>query len=340
MPRLFLSAAMVAALATPAFAADTLMIEDFIGTVEIVTAPGDSLKVTKKDNSSDVSFDEQEDGLIINGGVAKPDGNDCKGYYGRYNLTWFGKKPKEGEFGGYEDLEDYPVLTIRADSNTRFMVRNSIVFGNAGDLGSLDLELRHCGNLKTGDIAGNVDVRVRGSADLTTGDTGDVDAKVSGSGDLELGNIGQGYFSISGSGDLSFKESQSLDLRVSGSGDVDFDVVNGLAEIRSSGSGNVDGGIVTGGFDYDGSGSGDLDLNNVSGDVSLDIGGSGDIDIREADIGHLIVRASGSSNVEIDGSAETADLTASGSSDIYVDHVTEVEDTHTSHSSDIEIGNH
>ena len=339
MKKLFLTGSVMALLASPALAADTITIEDFVGTVTIETDSGSRLDITDDRNTKSADIEIKNDTLTIDGGIHDPDGSDCKGYYGRYNISIFGKGPENGEFGGYKDLEDYPNITISASSDVHLIVRNSILFGNAGNIGSADLDMRYCGNLKTGDIAGDLDVRVRGSADLTTGDVSRVDAKVSGSGDLEMANIESGDISISGSGDLDLNNAGVLKVRVSGSGDVEFETVTGEGIFRVSGSGDVDGDEVLGGMSYDGSGSGDMKVDTVRGDVSIEVSGSGDVEIDDADIDHLYIRASGATDIDIDGEARSADLTASGASDIYVDTVTGSVEKSASKSADIEIGN-
>ena len=339
MKRLLVTGSAFALMAAPAIAADKIIIEDFVGTVNIETASGAKLDITKDTNSKLADIKVTEDTVTIDGRIHDPDGTDCKGYYGRYNISWFGKDPEKGEFGGYKNLEDYPNLTISAPSDVHVEVRNSIIFGKAGDIGSADLNLKYCGNLKTGDIAGDLQVRVSGSADLETGNVQNVDAKVSGSGDLEMGSIERGDISISGSGDLDLIDAASLKVRVSGSGDVEFETVRNDAEFRVSGSGGVEGDDVLGGLTYDGSGSGDLNIDTVKGDVSIEVSGSSDIDIDDAEIDFLYVRASGASDINIDGRAERAELIATGASDIYVDTVTGNIEKSASKSADITIDN-
>ena len=324
-------------IASPALAQETLLIEDFIGTIEVRTEPGAKLRIIDQDNSSDIAINNVTDGLTIDGGIGKIDGSKCQSHYGRFNISFFSEKERKGNFGGYKDLDEYPKLTLTAPEDIALIIRNSAVFGKVGNIGSGDLDLRHCGNLHIGDINGPLDLNVRGSADVTTGNAKSVDARISGSGDLEMDDIEDGTFSVSGSGDIEIGNAASLDVRVSGSGDVSFDDVSGYAKFRSSGSGDVEGGEVFGGLDYDASGSGDLDIENVVGDLTVEISGSGDASIDDGDVDHLVVHTSGSSSVDFDGTAQTADLDASGSSDIFVDTVEGKASIHASSSSDIDI---
>ena len=324
-------------IASPALAQETLVIEDFIGTVTISTDAGKSLRIKDRDNAGDLKINDRDGSLVIDGGIEKVDGSKCQGHYGRFNFTFFSDKERKGNIGGYKDLDEYPKLTITAPDDVNLIIRNSAIFGTAGNIGSGDLDLRHCGNLEIGDINGPLDLNVRGSADVKTGNAKSVDARISGSGDLEMLDIEDGTFSVSGSGDIEIGNATSLDVRVSGSGDISFEDVSGNAKFRSSGSGDVEGGEVFGGLDYDASGSGDLDIENVVGDLSVEISGSGDAAIDDGDVDHLIVHTSGSSSVDFDGTAQTADLDASGSSDIFVDTVEGKASVHASSSSDIDI---
>jgi len=72
-------------------------------------------------------------------------------YYGSFDIDLF-KKNRSGEFGGYEDLEDYPQMTIRAPIDTVLVIKNSIAFLTAEDLGATDLDLRYCGKVNLGEL--------------------------------------------------------------------------------------------------------------------------------------------------------------------------------------------
>ena len=150
----------------------------------------------------------------------------------------------------------------------------------------------------------NADIEVRGSGDVEMGDANDLRLKVTGSGDVDTGDV------------------RSAEISVRGSGDVEIGDVNGPLGVESSGSSDVDIGNVLGDFLYDGRGSGDISVNSVTGRISVDIGGSGDASIDRGKASSLKVSASGASEFDFGGTAETADLYASGASDIYVNKVT------------------
>jgi len=299
-----------------------LFIQDFVGTIKIENGSSDNISITRDKNMKGVNLVEQGDNLKIDGGISDPDGNKCKGYYGRYSLGLF-KKEKSGEFGGYEDLEDYPQITVRAPKDTILVIDNSIAFVTGEEFGGTDLDLRYCGKVKLGDVSGELRADIRGSADLTARDVGNVDVDIKGSGDLDVQNAAFVDLSVAGSGDASFENVKSADVRVSGSGDISFDDIDGSLAAESRGSGDIDAGNIAGDFIYDASGSGDLDIGDVTGNrISIDVSGSGDVSIDGGDVQTLKIKTSGASEVDYDGTAENADLVATGASDIYVNEVT------------------
>ena len=299
-----------------------LLIEDFVGTIKIDNNSSGNISIIRDKNMKGVILVEQGDSLKIDGGISNPDGNKCKGYYGVYNFALF-KKEKSGEFGGYEDLEDYPQITISIPKQAVLVIENSIAFITAEDLGAADLDLRYCGKVNLGNIAGDLRADIRGSADLTAGDVGNVDVDIRGSGDLTVQNAGLVALSVAGSGDAEFDDVESADVRVSGSGDISFGNINGSLLAESRGSGDISSGNVAGDFVYEASGSSDLDVGDVMGSrISIDVSGSGDVNIDGGDVQTLKITASGASDIDYDGTAETADLVATGASDIYVNKVT------------------
>jgi len=299
-----------------------LFIEDFVGTIKIENSSSDNISITRDKNMKGVNLVEQGDNLKIDGGISKPDGNKCKGYYGSYSFGFF-KKENSGEFGGYEDLDDYPQITVSVPKDAVLVIENSIAFIAAEDLGAADLDLRYCGKVNLGNIVGDLRADILGSADLTAGDVGNVDVDIRGSGDLAVQNAENIVLSVAGSGDAEFDTVESADVRVSGSGDISFGDIGGALAAESRGSGDIEAGNVAGDFIYDASGSGDLDIGDVTGNrISVDVSGSGDVSIDGGDVETLKITASGASEVDYDGTAETADLVATGASDIYVNKVT------------------
>lgn len=319
-----------------------LVIEDFIGTINWTNKSGDVLiSMSKNENKLDINKDAG--GLIINGGISDPDGDDCKSYYGSYDFSFFGKKKQSsGNLGGYKNLEDYPILDLTLPTNTTLVIRNAIVFTTGKpNIAEADLDLVHCGKINLGNVSGALLLESHGSTDVTLGNANLIDAEVRGSTDVEANIIGDLKYKSRGSGDLDAQKVSNASLKISGSGDVEIEDVIGFAELVSSGSGDMDFGSVDGDLRYSGSGSGDLSVDEIGGavdrNVELRSAGSGDISIGDGNIASLTINASGSSDVNIDATIRNADVKTSGSSDIYLGTVTGDMKQRTSGSSDIHI---
>ena len=318
----------------------TLVIENFVGTINWENGSGD-IEITKQKNERGTRI-YKGDEFIIDGEIDNLKKSKCKGYYGSYDISLFGNKKQQGKFGGYEDLEDYPIFDVRLPNDTKVIIRNAIVFteGNP-DISAADLSLNHCGKINLGNVSGNVFVEGRGSADLTLSSANELRSEMVGSGDIEADSIGFLRAEGQGSGDIDISEVTNADMEMSGSGDVEIDDVLGSAIIEASGSGDFDLGTIKGSLDFEGSGSGDLSVDRIGGGgnsrVSLMRSGSGDVSIDDGDIAELYVRASGAASVDIDATVGDADLKASGSSDIYIDRLTGSLKQSTSGSSDIRI---
>jgi hypothetical protein len=282
--------------------------------------------------------------MKFDGAFVDLDGEKCQGYKGSFDLNFFGKKSHKGVLGGYEDLEDYPTLTVSLPSNAKLTVKNSILFTQGQpDLAEADLSLTHCGTINLGNIAGEMNVRGRGAADVSFKNAGSLSSHMSGSGDIHALNIDFISANNRGSGDLDVRQAGDVDIETSGSGDVEINTITGSAIFDTSGSGDFDIGSIAGSLDYRSSGSGDLDLGHIGGQgnnrVGLQSAGSGDISIEDGSITELFVKLSGSSDADLDVIARDAVLTTSGSSDIYVDTVTGSLKKTSSRSSDIDVDN-
>lgn len=328
------AAVAIMAISPAAFADDTLEIKDFIGSITWSNGP---MSVDVKKNKGDTKISGRRS-MTIDGGVNEIDEKDCKSSYGSYDLDWFGKK-KEGRFGGYDNLEDYPVLNIELPSDATIILSNSVIFTEGTpDIANADLELRHCGKVTLGNIENTLALDSRGSGDVTIGRTGQIAANLRGSGDLEGEDSGDVIVKSHGSGDVELGDIASLEINLHGSGDLEVGDVDGTVDITSHGSGDAELNDVSGSLSYSGNGSGDFEAASITGSrVYLKSHGSGDIDIGGGDVEVLEIIVRGSATVDFSGEAETADLKASGSGDIYVNRVSGVADIKTSGSGDVDI---
>jgi len=323
------------AAAPTTLAAESLEIRDFIGTINWSNG---EIDVDVQKNKGDLKISKGRS-VAIDGGVDRIKSSDCKSSYGRYNIDWFGKK-KKGRFGGFDNLEDYPVLNITLPADTVLVVRDSVIFTSGKpDLDSADIELPHCGFVELGNVKNTLKLDGHGSADVSVGDMGGVAANLRGSGDLTGGDTGEVILKSMGSGDVELGNTSLLDLNLHGSGDFEALDIDGDVDISSHGSGDVELGNVGGNLNYLGHGSGDLEVSFVTGSqLSLKSNGSGDVDIAGGEVNQLMVNVSGSATVEYAGETESANLSTSGSGDIIVDRVKGRAKTKSSGSGDVDIG--
>jgi len=302
-------------LALPAAAEDgpVLKIENYIGTVDVITGDYKEIKVTDADGAP---ISESRAGITIDGDETIENVN-CRQNSLSIDIGvggWGWKK----RAGGYKNLNEYPRIKITAPDDTHLVISNSVIFGEIGNIGSGDIHVRSCGDLDMADVSGELDLRISGSGDVSLGNAGRSDISVSGSGDISFENAGPVEVSISGSGDLEADTVESLVLSVSGSGDAQIQEVTGFAEIKSSGSGDVEIDDINGGLDYRGSGSSDFDADYVAGDLTIKTTGSGEVSIDDGDVKTLFIAASGSTNVDYDGKSVDAEASARGSSDVNI----------------------
>ncbi len=291
-----------------------LTIENFIGTVDIVTK-GEDITVTGQETGT-VAQDKNV--TTIDGGQSYKSSN-CKSSGGTISLS-FGKKSWFKHVGGYKNLDEYPSLKISVPEGTDLIVRNSVVFGTGEDFASVDAKIASCGTFKVGDINGPLDLRVSGSGNFYAGTVGAADIRISGSGDVELGDI-----------------HEVTVIKVSGSGDLDAGNITGDTKITTTGSGDVELGTIDGDLIYEGRGSSDLDAEAVNGRLSITVTGSGDVEIDDGLVTELMITATGASEIDFGGTAGDVTISASGASTVEIGHVTGEREIHASHASDVEI---
>ncbi len=262
----------------PAFAnnAPVLKIENFIGTIEIITSNTGKITVENADgvksvrSGSDLSIDDETSVRKYN----------CR-TKGKHVLIgkgkWSGFSNK-----GFKNIKEYPHVKISAPQDVHLDISSSIIFGKVDTVGSAHLHIGSCGDLKLGDV------------------TGQLDLSVSGSGDVTFGNAGVSDINISGAGDVTAEDLQKADIDVSGSGDLELGNISGSTNIESSGAG-------------------DIEINSIIGeDLTINVSGSSSISIDSGSVDTLYIRASGASDVTYNGSSKDAEARASGASDVTI----------------------
>ena len=292
------STACIALLANPVFAkeAPILKIENFIGTVDVVTGNYDKITITDADG---VKYDARRDGVWVDGGY-KINNAHCKTRRASVKIG-IGSWKYLKRSGGYKDLSSYPKVKINAPENTHIIINKSVIFGDVDTVGSADIHIASCGNMQFGNVNGQLDL------------------SISGSGDVKMGNVGPSDITVSGAGDFTAQNVASAHIHVSGSGDLELGDIAGFADVNASGAGDLDIGHIGGGLHYEGSGASDFEIQSVSGgDLYIRASGSGDVIIGGGDVGELEIRASGASDVVYKGRSKNAEARASGASDVTI----------------------
>jgi len=195
-------------------------------------------------------------------------------------------------------LADAPLITVRTPMEADVSVGGA-VWGAVGRAGAVTFENLGCGNWTFANVAGELEMSLKGSGDVRAGTSGQLDVDLMGSGDIQAGATGDAEVAIMGSGDIRVGATRDLEAMIMGSGDITVARVDGAVEASLPGSGNI---VVGGGratsLDANIMGSGDIEMRGQAGDVKANIMGSGDIRVASAS-GSVDQRTMGSGRVRI-----------------------------------------
>ncbi len=315
-----LSSVALAALTASAFADETgdfgnidgLVIEDFIGTVEIKTSRSKNVRavITDGKNASYPVHMNASAGILTIKSDEDPD--DTRWWD---DVNW--RRNDERAFEIY--LQDFPKLVISVPQGTDVSLDSAVTLLSAGDIGgNVLVDEGHVegeiGNMKAADI------NIHGSADLKLGNVAEkLNIGIHGSGDVITGSADILAIAIHGSGDVRTGDiAGSANVRISGSGDVTLGHVGGPGSFEIHGSGDIRSGDVKSGADISTHGSGDVSLASVAGKTTVSIHGSGDSVINGGRSDDLKVRVRGSGDFKHMGLATNPDVSVQGSGDVYI----------------------
>ncbi len=286
-------------LAVPAFAKDApvLKIENFIGTVEIVTSNTGKITVNDADGAN---HNRSGDNLTLDDNISIRSYN-CRT---RKDSVKIGKGKWTGFYKtDYRDIKEFPHVKISAPQNVHLDVENSIIFGDVDTIGSAHLHISSCGDMKFVDVNGQLDLTVSGSGDVSFRNAGIADISISGAGDVIAKDLDSANIDVSGSGDLELGNiSGSVDIESSGAGDIEINSVTGNdLSIRVSGSSDV---VIAGGdvetLFIKASGASDVIFNGSSKNAEARASGASDVTIQSPS-GHLRTSDSGAADVNVRG---------------------------------------
>jgi len=287
-----------------------IVVEDFIGTVNVRVASGDARITYNAGNEDDYEYTvEQENGVLKVFGEENP--NDMRWWK---RTSW-----RDGENAFENFLKDYPVVEITVPAGTDLRTTNTVIKLSAGDLNSnVVTESGHVegeiGNIISGKIG------VHGSGDITVGDVAErLRVSIHGSGDIRAGKSAELIASVHGSGGIRVGDvAGDAEANIHGSGDITLRNIGGAADLSSHGSGDIEAGVIGNGLTLSSHGSGDFDIASSTGPMTVSQHGSGDATIDGGRAEDLRVRIYGSGDFKFDGIATNPDLSSNSSGDIYI----------------------
>ncbi|MHA1565783.1 MAG: GIN domain-containing protein [Alphaproteobacteria bacterium] len=275
------------------FDARSVIVDDFIGTLNVEVRIGGTITVAMTgpdEKLADIVVRLEGENLVVRRGMGST------------------------KVSQHFDAESYPVINIQLPAGMPLVIDDMDGEAHIGDLNapltifaaSLDATI---GNVTSADID-----RL-GSGDITLGHvTGALNADLSGSGDITAASAGSVNIQKRGSGDVTLGPiARNFTANMRGSGDIDVHSA-AMADIQKRGSGDVRFGTVRGEFFYRSAGIGDVDISFVDGPVTIDTTNSGKIHIHAGNADPLVVSLAEYGDFTLDGLAVDPELTVIGAS--------------------------
>ncbi len=177
-----------------------------------------------------------------------------------------------------------PQVVVRVPM-TASVAGGGAVFGSIGRTDSLTLSNAGCGDWTVANVAGDLNVNLAGSGDVTVGEAGATAINIAGSGDVKTAGVGALSVNIAGSGDVEAAAVNGpLSANIMGSGDVKVrGGAVGPASVSIAGSGDVMILATAASLDARVAGSGDVRVLAVTGTVTRKVAGSGDVMVGPID---------------------------------------------------------
>lgn len=278
---MIIGGALVAALisisiSTSAFAKEPvriLEIKNFVGRIEMRTSsnPNIELRVVPG-RKANANITQNANTAIVNGGFAQPVLLSCVKDGGRDLVRINGTN--------YE-MRDLPTIVATGSVRNGLRVKDSMIFGNVGDIGGASLTLLGCGSLVLGNVAHDLEVENVGGSSFRAGNIG-----------------GNAQLSVAGRGNIVVHDvANNLRIDLVGSGQVRAEDIGNIGELGIAGSGNI---ILASARSVDASiaGSGDIEIIGGRSNVEVGIVGTGDFVHRGISVSP-IVSVIGKGNVRL-----------------------------------------
>ncbi|HTK79286.1 MAG TPA: DUF2807 domain-containing protein [Rhizomicrobium sp.] len=253
------------------FSADTLKVDDFVGTLNVsVAGKGGpmTIKVSgTRERTKQVEVRSAGNYVMIEGQNTE----SVWDWHKWFNFSEYGKsKPDQLVVqvsvprGASISIDDMVGKANIGDTMGPLKFEASATQSKIGKVSSAKISLAGTGRIDVAAVSGPLDLDIAGSGKVNVGPTQSVKADIAGAGDTALGPIAQG-----------------LDVDIAGSGDISASRVNGPVKVDIAGSGSVniaDG--VANPLHVDIMGSGSFTFGGLAVDPHVSSFGSGSVKIK------------------------------------------------------------
>lgn len=270
-------AAVAALLGATAAQAASVEFKDAVVRVVVIPESRSDVKVEVLTTSPGLPLAVRTEGekTVVDGDLGRGAIHNCRTINGE-TTVW-----ARGKSFGWDAIPQVVVRVPMAAS----VAGGGAVFGSIGRTDSLTLSNAGCGDWTVANVAGDLQVNLAGSGDVTVGSAGATTINIAGSGDVKTAAVGALTVNIAGSGDMeAAAASGAVNARVMGSGDVTVrggDV--GAVSVSIAGSGDVTIQAPADSLSASIAGSGDVRVLSVSGPISKKVAGSGDVSVGPID---------------------------------------------------------
>ena len=189
------------------------------------------------------------------------------------------------------DLDSLPVIRIAAPGGrVDLRVRDSLLFGETGDLAALDVSMGVCGDLLIGDVQGKARISLGGDTRVRLDDTSELAGRAAGGSRIAAERV------------------RSLGLDVSQQAEVEIkDVQSGYAAFSQAARGDFQTART---FTATLTDAASLVVEELRGASVIGVDGTSQLRVKFADADRIALTAGGRATAEVDGSFRAASLTA------------------------------
>lgn len=275
------------------FDARSVIVDDFIGTLNVEVRSGGTVTVTMtgpEDKLADIAVRLEGETLLVKRGMGSTKVME------RFDAARYPVMNIQMPAGMPLTIDDMDGQALIGDLNASLTIFAASLDATIGNVTSAEIDRLGSGDISLGHVTGALNADLSGSGDITAASAGSVSIQKRGSGDVDLGPIAREFvLNMRGSGDIDVHSALSADIQKRGSGDVRFGTVRGELLYRSAGIG-------------------DVDISLVDGPVTIETTNSGKIYIHAGNADPLRVSLAEYGDFTLDGLAVDPELNVVGAS--------------------------